>query len=125
MLDYLDYAEGDETPRSRHLQQMQNQVALFNDGNHHKVIDHVGHGTGALEGYGADRLIQSSAIVINPCPKHPLNEIAFLDKTTKEGACEICMPAMLRANHELLPINQTITEVIDVLNTLDIQVNEI
>lgn len=63
--------------------------------------------------------------MLNPCPKHPLNEIAYLDKTSKEGACEICMPAMLRANHELLPIDQTIKEVREVLSTLDIQVNEI
>ena len=63
--------------------------------------------------------------MINPCSRHPLNEIQYLDKTTKEGACEICLPSMLRSNHELLPIKQTISEVIQVLKTLDEQVMEI
>ena len=33
---------------------------------------------------------------LNPCPRHPLNEIAYLDKTSKEGACEACLPNLIQ-----------------------------
>jgi len=67
------------------------------------LIDHTLK-TGNLEGFGAGTLIKNQSSTVNPCPKHPLNEIAYLDKTTRQGACEICLPMMLRANHEMLPI---------------------
>ena len=89
------------------------------------LIDHVQHGTGNLEGFNAAGLIKNASSTINPCPKHPLNEISYLDKTSKQGACEICLPTMLRANHEMLPIKQTVDEVKQVLVTLDMQINEI
>lgn len=99
------------------------------DGANHNalsVIDHTNHqGVGSLEGHGASEIIRNSSQILNPCPRHPCNEIQFLDKTTKEGACEICLPTMLRANHELLPIRQTVSEVIQVLQTLDDQVAEL
>ena len=41
----------------------------------HALIDHTGHGIGRLEGIGADSLIKNSAMVLNPCARHPLNEI--------------------------------------------------
>ena len=97
---------------------MSQRVALFDeehDGQRkdgtHTLIDHTGHGVGQLEGIGAQGLIRNSSLIINPCQKHPLNEIQYLDKTTKTGACEVCLPGMLRANHELLPIRQTVNEV--------------
>ena len=89
------------------------------------LIDHVQHGTGNLEGFNAAGLIKNASSTVNPCPKHPLNEISYLDKTSKQGACEICLPTMLRANHEMLPIKQTVEEVKQVLVTLDLQINEI
>lgn len=66
-------------------------------------MDHTVQGTGDLEGLGAQNFFRNEAI-LNPCSRHPLNEIQYLDKTTKTGACEICLPFMVRANHELLPI---------------------
>ena len=98
-----------------------NQTIDGTTGKTHSIVDHANE-VGLLEGYGANSLIHTSGAILNPCSRHPLNEIQFLDKTKKEGACEICLPSMLRANHELLPIKQTITEVVQVLHTLDEQV---
>jgi len=60
--------------------------------------------------------------LLNPCSVHPYNEISYLDKTTKMGACEECLPDLARASHELMPIKQTIEEVSHVLSTLDEQI---
>ena len=62
---------------------------------------------------------------LNPCPRHPLNEIAYLDKTSKEGACETCLPILIQQSHELLPIQQTVSEVTLVLKTMQEQATEL
>lgn len=48
-----------------------------------------------------------------------MNEIAFLDKTTKRGACSECIPELTKLNHELMPINATIFEIRDVMMNLE------
>ena len=39
------------------------------------IVDHVTHGTGALEGFNAGSLMKNSQYTLNPCIRHPLNEI--------------------------------------------------
>ena len=90
------------------------------------LVDHVLHGTGALEGVGAGQLLKTgSNVVFNPCPRHPMLEICYLDKTSKQGVCEVCLPTLLKSHHELLPIRQTVEEVVQVLATLDEQVLQV
>lgn len=48
-----------------------------------------------------------------------MNEIAFLDKTTKRGACSECIPELTKLNHELMPINATVFEIRDVMMNLE------
>lgn len=59
--------------------------------------------------------------ILNPCSRHPFNEIEYLDKTSKQGVCSICLPTLVRISHELLPVDHTVREVSQVLNTLDEQ----
>ena len=98
--------------------------------NHNALPDKTTTGAAAGAKGEADEETQSlhrnhgSPQVLNPCPCHPLNEIAYLDKTSKEGACEVCLPNLIRSSHELMPIKQTVNEVTLVLKTLDEQVQE-
>ena len=48
-----------------------------------------------------------------------MNEISFLDKTTRQGACSECIPDLTRQNHELMPIHATLYEVRDVMMNLE------
>ena len=57
--------------------------------------------------------------ILNPCPQHLMNEISFLDKTTRQGACSECIPDLTRQNHELMPIHATLYEVRDVMMNLE------
>ena len=47
----------------------------------------------------------------NNCPIHRHNEIVYLDKTAKVGACEECLLKLVRSGHELMPIGKTVREV--------------
>eukprot|EP00347_Sterkiella_histriomuscorum_P008465 403344995 len=86
------------------------------------------HNFGSLSGGGAHQernysqksLHQlGSGQVVNPCPQHIMNEIAFLDKTTKRGACSECIPELTKQNHELMPLNATVFEIRDVMMNLE------
>jgi hypothetical protein len=46
-------------------------------------------------------------------------EVSYLDKTSKLGACELCLPDLIKASHEMLPIMQTVSEVTKILSTLE------
>ena len=67
----------------------------------------------------------SSGLVLNPCPSHIMNEISYLDKTTKQGACSECLPELARLNHELMPLNATVFEVRDVMMNLEANMLEL
>lgn len=54
-----------------------------------------------------------------------MHEVSYLDKTSKLGACELCLPELIKASHELLPIMQTVTEVAKVLRILEDQVGDL
>lgn len=56
---------------------------------------------------------------------HLMNEISFLDKTTKRGACSECIPELSKLNHELMPINATIFEVREVMMNLECNMLEL
>ena len=49
-----------------------------------------------------------------------MNEITFLDKSTKIGACSECVPELTKKNHELMPIHATINEVREVMMNLEV-----
>jgi hypothetical protein len=55
----------------------------------------------------------------NVCPMHRHNEIVYLDKTAKTGACEECLLKLVRAGHELMPIGKTVREVTNLLTRLE------
>ena len=55
----------------------------------------------------------------NPCPAHYMNEIVYLDKTTRVGVCGECAPNLEQLRHELLPIDTVIDEVRGVLLNLE------
>lgn len=48
-----------------------------------------------------------------------MNEITYLDKTTKVGVCNECAPALENMRHELLPIDAVIEEVRGVMLNLE------
>jgi hypothetical protein len=50
---------------------------------------------------------------------HRHNEIVYLDKTAKMGACEECLLKLVRAGHELMPIGKTVREVTNLLSQLE------
>lgn len=54
-----------------------------------------------------------------------MQEVSYLDKTSKLGACELCLPELIKASHELLPIMETVSEVTKVLKTLGDQVSDL
>jgi hypothetical protein len=56
---------------------------------------------------------------------HPMNEITFLDKSTKLGACSECVPELTKKNHELMPIHATMNEVREVMNNLEVNMLEL
>lgn len=58
--------------------------------------------------------------MLNPCPSHVMNEITFLDKTTRSGVCSECVGELTRMNHELMPIHSTVQEVREVMMNLEV-----
>jgi len=54
-----------------------------------------------------------------------MNEITFLDKTTKRGVCSECAPELTKQNHELMPINSTVFEVREVMMNLECNMLEL
>ena len=73
-MSYLDYANDQmRAPRGAQTPALTDRVDLFRKtgsanmdlpGN---LLDHVNHGTGALEGLNAQKLVKGSQIVVNPC----------------------------------------------------------
>ena len=55
----------------------------------------------------------------NTCPLHRHNEVVYLDKTAKGGACEECLLRLVRAGHELMPIPNVVREVQVQLSVLE------
>lgn len=49
-----------------------------------------------------------------------MNEITFLDKTTRTGVCSECVSEVAMRNHELMPIHTTIAEVRDIMMNLEV-----
>jgi hypothetical protein len=49
-----------------------------------------------------------------------MNEITFLDKTSRTGVCSECVGQLTQLNHELMPIHSTIQEVKDVIMNLEV-----
>jgi hypothetical protein len=48
-----------------------------------------------------------------------MNEVTHLDKTTKQGVCEVCAPNYQELRHELLPIGMVVDEVRGVILNLE------
>ena len=49
-----------------------------------------------------------------------MNEITFLDKTTRSGVCSECVSEVGLRNHELMPIHTTISEVRDIMMNIEV-----
>jgi hypothetical protein len=54
-----------------------------------------------------------------------MNEITFLDKSTKQGACSECVSSLSHLNHELLPLHTTVSEVREVMMNLEVNMLEL
>jgi hypothetical protein len=61
----------------------------------------------------------------NNCPIHRHNEIVYLDKTAKVGACEECLLKLVRSGHELMPIGKTVREVQSQLHSLENRMHDL
>lgn len=48
-----------------------------------------------------------------------MNEIAYLDKTTRIGVCGECAPQLQEMRHEILPIDQVVEEVRGIMLNLE------
>jgi hypothetical protein len=48
-----------------------------------------------------------------------MNEVTYLDKTTRQGICDECAPNYQQLRHELLPINTVVDEVRGVIINLE------
>ena len=59
---------------------------------------------------------------LNPCPKHPEQEISHLVKTTKEGACDMCIkgPDRFTYSHlDTMPLGDAVREGLQVLELVE------
>ena len=59
----------------------------------------------------ADLFGNVGEMMSNTCQIHRHNELVYLDKTAKNGACEECLHRLIRSGHELMPIPNVVREV--------------
>lgn len=63
--------------------------------------------------------VSGAACITNPCPNHYMNEVTYLDKTTRIGVCVECAPLLENMRHELLPIDTVVEEVRGIMLNLE------
>ena len=63
--------------------------------------------------------MSGAACITNPCPNHYMNEVTYLDKTTRIGVCVECAPLLENMRHELLPIDTVVEEVRGIMLNLE------
>ncbi len=63
--------------------------------------------------------VSGAACITNPCPNHYMNEVTYLDKTTRLGVCVECAPLLENMRHELLPIDTVVEEVSGIMLNLE------